>query len=203
MSIDRECSSVHFNQRVRTLLDDSSSGEDSDYEHPMYSPLSDISDHNCPDFNMENDKESDYETLVHDAVSDDSTIDEQEKISSEPLEQSLLTRSSLAVTNEEREGALTTEEIHYGYKLVGDNVDKNVKPSFQRLEMRGQSLHHFHFYGVKDRVPAVFLSDVTPLRCLPESDKLLPSLDDLESVKKDMSILLSRYVPACFEYYVK
>ena len=80
----------------------------------MYSPLSDISGHNCPDFNMENDKESDYETLVHDAVSDDSTIDEQEKIPSEPLEQSLLTRSSLAVTNEEREGALTTEKIHYG-----------------------------------------------------------------------------------------
>ena len=68
---------------------------------------------------MENDKESDYETLAHDAVSDDSTIDEQEIISSEPLEQSLLTRSSLAVTNEERESALTTEETHYGYKLVG------------------------------------------------------------------------------------
>ena len=136
---------MHFNQRVCTLPDDSSSGDD--YEHPMYSPLSDISGHNCPDFNMENYKESDYETLAHDAVSDDSTIDEQEKISSEPLEQSLLTRSSLAVTNEERESALTTEEIHYGNKLVGDNVDKNVKPSFQRLEMRGQSLHHFHFYG--------------------------------------------------------
>ena len=176
---------MHFNQRVCTLPDDSSSREDSDYEHPMYSPLSDISGHNCPNFNMENDKESDYETLAHDAVSDDSTVDEHEKISSEPLEQSLLTRSSLA-----------------GYKLVGDKVDKNVKPSFQRLEMRGQSLHHFHFYGEKDRVPAVFLSDVTPVRCLPESDKLLPSLDDLESVKKDMSILLSQYVPACFEYYV-
>lgn len=25
----------------------------------------------------------------------------------------------------------------FGYKFVGDNIDKNVKPSFQRAEQRG------------------------------------------------------------------
>ena len=36
-----------------------------------------------------------------------------------------------------------------GFKIVGDNVDKNVRPTFQRSN---QSLHHFHSYAVKDRV---------------------------------------------------
>ena len=30
-----------------------------------------------------------------------------------------------------------------GYKFVGDNVDKNVKPTRQRHERHGQSLHYF------------------------------------------------------------
>ena len=32
----------------------------------------------------------------------------------------------------------------FGYKFVGDNIDKSVKPSHQHHEQRGQSLHHFH-----------------------------------------------------------
>ena len=52
-------------------------------------------------------------------------------------------------------------EICLGYRFVGDNVDKNIKPSYQRHEHRGQSLHHFHSYAVKDRTVISSYSDAT------------------------------------------
>ena len=36
----------------------------------------------------------------------------------------------------------------FGYKFVGDNIDKSVKPSLQRHKLRGQSLHYIHGYAV-------------------------------------------------------
>ena len=40
----------------------------------------------------------------------------------------------------------------YGFKLIGDNIDKNVKPRHQTMEHRGSSLHYFNCYAVLDRV---------------------------------------------------
>ncbi len=95
-------------------------------------------------------------------------------------------------TSQPGETSTAIQTTCYCYKIVGDNVDKNVKPSLQRHEMKGQSLHHFHCYGVKDRVPASRLSDLKPVDCTPDPTKLLPSLEDVECVKKEMSVLLSR-----------
>lgn len=81
----------------------------------------------------------------------------------------------------------------HAFKLVGDNVDRNVKPSRQRHEIENQSLHHFHIYGVKDRVPTASLSDVPSKASVPDPAKLLPSTSDVNLVKKEMTILLSRY----------
>ena len=39
-----------------------------------------------------------------------------------------------------------------GFKIVGDNIDKNIRPSMQRLTHQTRSLHNFHSYAVKDRV---------------------------------------------------
>ena len=44
------------------------------------------------------------------------------------------------------------ENNWYGFMFVGDNIDKNVNPRFQRCENRGQSLHYFHGYALRDRV---------------------------------------------------
>ena len=38
------------------------------------------------------------------------------------------------------------------YKLVGDNIDKNVKPREMRSNVQTRSLHYFHTYAVRDRV---------------------------------------------------
>lgn len=87
---------------------------------------------------------------------------------------------------------LPTAEMLWGFKIVGDNVDKNVKASFQRHEIKSQSLHYFHCYAVRDRVPTDSFSDLTPVTCVPDPAQLLPSLEDLECVRQEMSVLLSR-----------
>ena len=43
--------------------------------------------------------------------------------------------------------------------IVGDNIDKNVKPSCEIAELKPQSLHYFHLYAVRDRVPVSRMSD--------------------------------------------
>ena len=79
-----------------------------------------------------------------------------------------------------------------GYKFVGDNIDKNVKPSFQRNELRGMSLHHFHGFAVRDKVNLSGLSDETPLYTLPDASLLLPTSDDISSLKDEFGVVISR-----------
>ena len=81
---------------------------------------------------------------------------------------------------------------HFGYKFVGDNVDKNVRPSRERAEMKPQSLHYFHSFAVKDRVPIDGLSDKTPEIGIPDPVRFLPSTDDIDCIKQDLCILISR-----------
>ena len=80
----------------------------------------------------------------------------------------------------------------FGYKFVGDNIDKNVKPSLQRHELRGQSLHHFHGYAVRDRVDLSRLSDKPPPLSTPDPCVFIPSTSDLSSLRHELGILVSR-----------
>ena len=38
------------------------------------------------------------------------------------------------------------------YKLVGNNIDKNVHPCYMRNDHQVRPLHYFHTYAVLDRV---------------------------------------------------
>ena len=49
-----------------------------------------------------------------------------------------------------------------GFKILGDNVDKHIRPSFQQVNNHTISLHYFHSYAVADRVNFSSLSDVRP-----------------------------------------
>ena len=48
------------------------------------------------------------------------------------------------------------------YKLVGDNLDEEVKPRHMHSEHQTCSLHYFHTYAVKDRIDIRAMSDQTP-----------------------------------------
>ena len=81
--------------------------------------------------------------------------------------------------------------MSFGYKFVGDNIDKNVKPFLQCHELRGQSLHHFHGYAVRDRVDLSGLPDKRPRSFTPDPCMFIPSPSDLSSLRQDLGILVS------------
>ena len=47
----------------------------------------------------------------------------------------------------------------HGVKIVGDNIDKNVRPRHQTMEKQTQSLHYFNCFACLDRVDLSGLSD--------------------------------------------
>ena len=86
------------------------------------------------------------------------------------------------------------ENNWYGFMFVGDNIDKNVNPRFQRCGNRSQSLHYFHGYVLRDRVDLSTLSDVAPPFQKTDLSTFLPSKEDISSLNDELTVLISRYV---------
>ncbi len=80
-----------------------------------------------------------------------------------------------------------------GYKFVGDNIDKRVKPSRQRAELKGLDLHYFHGYAVRDRLDMSKMSDKAPEYVSPDPSKFIPSSDEIVSLEDELAILVARY----------
>lgn len=87
------------------------------------------------------------------------------------------------------------------YRLVGDNIDKDIKPRNMTSEHQTQSLHYFHMYAVKDRVDLSGYSNEVPQ---PDSDHmnletLLPGRDDVKMLHDNFALLvgwvLRKYMP--------
>ena len=80
----------------------------------------------------------------------------------------------------------------HGYKFVGDNIDKTIRPRFQRHNKGVVSLHYFQGYAVRDRVDISRLSDQRPTSTTPDPTVFLPSTSELDLFRKEMTILFAR-----------
>ena len=80
----------------------------------------------------------------------------------------------------------------FGYKFVGDNVDNEFKPAFQRADKRGLSMHYFNGFAARDRVNFSHLSDEPPPYRIPDANTLLPSAEDISTLKKELSTMVAR-----------
>lgn len=78
------------------------------------------------------------------------------------------------------------------YKIVGDNIDKNIRPSFQRVNHQTKSLHYFHSFAAMDRIDFSNLSNVVPHNIKINFDTLLPGKTDLTALLNELKILVSR-----------
>ena len=93
-----------------------------------------------------------------------------------------------------------------GYKLVGDNLDKNIAPRYRRIDHQTQSMHFFHCYAVHDRIDLSDVSDelnpytTKPVSKLPVSD-LLPSIADDQALLSNFSVLVSRVLVKEIPYF--
>lgn len=85
--------------------------------------------------------------------------------------------------------------IRSSYKIVGDNIDKNIRPRHQSLESQGRSLHYFHSYAVLDRFDCSAYSDEAPPEPVNvDVGRFFPDKSTVEMVTKRFTILIERYV---------
>ena len=81
-----------------------------------------------------------------------------------------------------------------GFKLVGDNIDKNVKPRDMRFSSQTTSLHYFHVYAVKDRISYNHLSGNATMIAPSDMDFSIffPTAEDNEQLLSNFEILVMR-----------
>lgn len=102
-------------------------------------------------------------------------------------------------------GGKKTSSKH-GAKLVGDNVDKNLRPRHQTIEKQTQSLHYFNCFACLDRVDLSGLSDLAPIVDIKSIDikVVLPSSEDLDQLLSNFAVIATRilveHVPALAKF---
>lgn len=129
----------------------------------------------------------------NDSTEDESTSYESSSLSEEedgPEKAAAVPTSSLADAEVAQSSALQPQSLNAGYKLVFDNIDKNVKPRYMRCDAQTKSLHYVQVYGVKDRIDySLFTSEhKTDMNLY----SILPTSEDYESLKRDFGVLISR-----------
>ena len=81
------------------------------------------------------------------------------------------------------------------FKLVIDNIDKNIKPGAgnMRIDHQTRSLHYTHVYAVRDRIDLTDYSDAQPIPDINSLDvkSLLPTAEDESALLKNFSFLIA------------
>ena len=101
--------------------------------------------------------------------------------------ESVAATNAVATTN--AVGATTAE--NYGYVLVIDNLDMNVRRSFQRIDRTTQSMHICHVYAALNRIDTSGLEDGYASRVLSPA-VVLPNAQDLQNLISDFKVFISR-----------
>ena len=78
------------------------------------------------------------------------------------------------------------------YKIIGDNLDKTVKPNAcdMRSDHQTRSLHYYHAYSVRDRIDLTNSEDSPSLPNLKDIDvqEILPSATDKNEIHFQISV---------------
>ena len=118
--------------------------------------------------------------------------------------------SSSSVTNAE-EGdvnhptAPSTLQVVSSFKVVGDNLDKSLRPRHETMEHHSKSLHFFHMFAVKDRCNTFGLADNPALCDTSNCDvtTVLPTIDDDKIFHGNASVLAARIIRKRFKFFAE
>ncbi len=130
-----------------------------------------------------------------DNMTEDSLVSQELQIARPPevLERSLLIQKEYS------------KPAWNGFRLCGDNLDKNVRRRHMRSDRQTESLHYFYSYGVLNRIDFSALSDVridnSCLDVRSVAKSLLPTPHDDQSLKANISILISRILCTHLPYF--
>lgn len=102
------------------------------------------------------------------------------------------------------QACLRNHRLHT-YKLVGDNIDKKVKPREMRSNYQARDLHYFHTYAVRDRVDMSELSgeEALPDLASMQLHNLLPSSCDEKAIYSNFAILVVRTLKKYMPFFEK
>ena len=91
------------------------------------------------------------------------------------------------------------------FKLVGDNLDKSVRPHDTHIDCQTKALHYFHMYAVRDRVNLADYPDSPSLPNISPSDlkTILPTTRDEEVLQTNFAILIARTLTRYMPYFKK
>ena len=91
------------------------------------------------------------------------------------------------------------------YRLVGDNIDKQVNPRDMRSDNQTRSLHYFHTYAVRDRIDLTGVSDqkVVPDLKTIRLDDILPTSSQEKELRGNFSILFARMLKKHMPFFAK
>ncbi len=80
------------------------------------------------------------------------------------------------------------------FKIVGDNIDKYVKPREMRIDAQASMLHYFNMYAVRDRLDVSDLPDDAALPDLSSVrvEKVLPDSEDHTALRSNFTVLVGR-----------
>ena len=90
-----------------------------------------------------------------------------------------------------------------GVKIVGDNIDKSVKPRFMRSDHQNKSLHYFHCYAVRDRFDLSMPDEYPDIPDQPKLEDLLPSESDISKMKAYFAIHVARTLCKYMSYFTE
>lgn len=91
------------------------------------------------------------------------------------------------------------------YKLVGDNIDKNVQPRIMRSDHQSRSLHYFHTYAVRDRVDLSSFSDQSQIPDIASIQlvNFLPTGSDERAIQRNFATLVARTLKKYMPFFSK
>jgi len=101
----------------------------------------------------------------------------------------------------ESEGTFGSTLAYPTFKIVGDNLDKHVKPRDMQIDAQASTLHYFNMYAVRDRLDTSQLADTlsTPDPSTIQVEHLLPNEADYRALFSNFSIIvcpiLKKYMP--------
>ena len=121
------------------------------------------------------------------------SIEESDTLMSVEQTSSITDTNSQELTDRHQEISPSPRMSWNGFKIVGDNVDKNVKPRYMRLNRQTRSLHYFNAYAVKDRIDLSSYSSFTSYIDIGvDIESILPSDDIHSKLLDNLGVLVSR-----------
>ena len=164
---------------------DASTFLDVSHDMPLFSPVD-------TNENVVTDETDQHETLAETPIPHDADSD---RLPSHPVNFNVSDeKETTAVTSGPclEEGTSTSSIIVWnGFKLVGDNIDKNYRRSFHRINRNTTLIHYFHHYAVLDCIDLSGCSDALPTKPI-DVEKLMIDIDDLAMLNDEVIVLISR-----------